>query len=88
MYPVANYLRRFLAGGNMFYCAHRLQIRIKNAYAETVCRKAFSLRRPRGNVAVSVTKFAAAALTGSSAMLSEGLHSLVDTINELLCYME
>ncbi len=37
-----------------------------------------------GNVAVAVTKFVAAALTGSSAMLSEGLHSLVDTINELL----
>jgi len=37
-----------------------------------------------GNVAVAVTKFVAAAITGSSAMLSEGMHSLVDTINELL----
>ena len=37
-----------------------------------------------GNVLVAVAKFAAAALTGSAAMLSEAVHSLVDTINELL----
>jgi cation diffusion facilitator family transporter len=37
-----------------------------------------------GNLAVAVTKFGASALTGSSAMLSEGVHSLVDTLNELL----
>ncbi|MDB6060334.1 MAG: cation transporter [Verrucomicrobiaceae bacterium] len=37
-----------------------------------------------GNFGVAITKFIAAVVTGSSVMLSEGVHSLVDTVNELL----
>ncbi|GAB3545611.1 cation diffusion facilitator family transporter [Spirosoma fluminis] len=36
------------------------------------------------NLIIAITKFIAAGLTGSSAMVSEGIHSLVDTLNELL----
>ncbi|MCH2143219.1 MAG: cation diffusion facilitator family transporter [Phycisphaerales bacterium] len=37
-----------------------------------------------GNGLISITKFAAAGITGSAAMMSEGIHSVVDTGNQVL----
>ena len=39
-----------------------------------------------GNFLISITKFGASIITTSSAMLSEAIHSLVDTGNQTVSY--
>ena len=36
------------------------------------------------NVAIAISKFVVASITGSSVMISEGIHSMVDTFNDIL----
>lgn len=46
--------------------------------------KAFIYVALLADLGIAVTKFIAAAFTGSSAMISEGVHSIIDTVNQVL----
>lgn len=46
--------------------------------------KAVVYARLLGNLAIALVKFIRAYITNSSAMLSEAVHSVVDTLNEIL----
>jgi len=52
--------------------------------SETALSKKVVYAALLGNLLVAVTKFVASAFTGSSSMLSEAVHSVVDTANEAL----
>ena len=53
----------------------------KGGESNTVILRAFL-----ANVGIAFAKFIAAAMSGSSAMLTEGVHSLVDSINQVLLW--
>lgn len=49
--------------------------------------KTVILRAFLANLGIAVAKFVAAAMTGSSAMLTEGVHSVIDTTNQALLWL-
>ncbi|MGP1386728.1 MAG: cation diffusion facilitator family transporter [Thainema sp.] len=52
--------------------------------AESTSSKLSLYAAMAANIAIGIAKFIGAAISGSSAMLSEGVHSVVDSVNEVL----
>lgn len=61
-----------------------LRVPREQVMSETALSKKVVYAALFGNLLVAVTKFVASAFTGSSSMLSEAVHSVVDTANEAL----
>ena len=61
-----------------------LRVPREQVMSETALSKKVVYAALLGNLLVAVTKFVASAFTGSSSMLSEAVHSVVDTANEAL----
>lgn len=72
----------------MFLSFSKMKITLTECYLLSLTAMAKSYKSIysalAANLLIALTKFVAGAFTNSSSMISEGVHSMVDTINELL----
>jgi len=69
--------------GRPFWCQlHRVALPLHRGGRTKVENARVLVIALAANVGIAIAKFVAAAITGSSAMLTEGVHSLVDCTNQ------